>query len=97
MPRSDNAARAPFVSQAALSVPQIVHYILDGYIWRFDANPGLRDFLLGPLPNEPRRSAKHELSAVPSAELAAATADAAHSKGLHRPRNPADAQCAPRG
>ena len=43
------------VATAALSVPQIVHYILDGYIWRFDANPGLRDYLLGPPPELPQR------------------------------------------
>merc|ERR1711871_1217437 len=40
------------LATAALSTPQIVHYILDGYIWRFDgSNPGLRDYLLGPPPS----------------------------------------------
>ena len=72
-------------------MPQIVHYILDGYIWRFDANPGLRDFLLGPLPDEQVRPAK-ELAAVPSAELYGAASDATNLKGVHRQRNPA-ARC----
>ena len=39
------------VATAVLSVPQITHYILDGYIWRFDQNPGLRDYLLSPPPD----------------------------------------------
>jgi hypothetical protein len=57
------------VATAALSVPQIVHYILDGYIWRFDANPGLRDYLLGP-PPEPQQ--KPQLKPLKAADVGAA-------------------------
>ncbi|KAL1504533.1 hypothetical protein AB1Y20_010935 [Prymnesium parvum] len=39
---------ATSVAVALLSVPQIVHYALDAYIWRFDgSNPGLKEYLLG--------------------------------------------------
>ncbi len=38
-----------------LSVPQVVHYILDGYIWRMDgSNPGLREAWSAPAPEVPR-------------------------------------------
>ena len=40
------------VAVAALSTPQLVHYMLDAHIWRFDgSNPGLRDYLLGGQPS----------------------------------------------
>jgi len=36
---------------AFLALPQLTHYILDSYIWRFDGtNPGLREYLLGASP-----------------------------------------------
>ncbi|MBW2523358.1 MAG: hypothetical protein JRI23_04255 [Deltaproteobacteria bacterium] len=34
---------------ATLSLPQILHYFLDAFIWRFDgSNPNLRELVLGP-------------------------------------------------
>jgi hypothetical protein len=30
-----------------LAVPQVTHYILDGYIWKMSDNPGLRDAIAG--------------------------------------------------
>ena len=34
---------------ATLSLPQIMHYFLDAFIWRFDgSNPNLRELVLGP-------------------------------------------------
>lgn len=42
----------PCAVAQALSIPQITHYMLDAYIWRFDgSNPGLRDYLLGGQPS----------------------------------------------
>jgi len=39
------------LATAILSLPQLVHYILDSYIWKFDgSNPGLREYLLGAAP-----------------------------------------------
>jgi hypothetical protein len=36
-----------------LAVPQVTHYILDGFIWRRAQNPGLARLFLRPLPESP--------------------------------------------
>lgn len=54
------AARVPELSPlwmslvvATLSMPQIVHYFLDAFLWKFDgSNPDLREHLLGVPPKE---------------------------------------------
>lgn len=55
------------VAVSLLSVPQVVHYILDGYIWKFDSsNPGLREFLLAsPAVSEPKPLKQEEPSLPP--------------------------------
>ena len=68
------------VATAALSVPQIVHYILDGYIWRFDgSNLGLREYLLGP-PPAPHATCKAPPALPTDIKIGE---DSTQSKGLH--------------
>ena len=52
-----------------------MHYILDAYIWRFDSNPGLREYLL--CGSSPRDAKKRELAEAVVLETARAPAVAA--------------------
>lgn len=56
------------IATAALATPQLVHYVLDAYIWKMDpkSNPRLKEYLLGGAPPK-------EGAIPPASDAAAAT------------------------